>query len=149
MVLKRAKSMKVRVKWRIRNFHIINFECPWKNYWNRAFRQNSHLKSSIHIGPLYEKLLRELMWTMDCVWANSLNEVENEIVKDANGWCLEISKTLWLVGSWNFPGGGPGIFQGAKNHWSGPGNFQGGVLEFSSTPQKIFFNLLGIWSERS
>ena len=48
------------------------------------------------------------------------------------GWVLEFSR-----------GGGPGIFQGAKNHWPGPGNFQGGVLEFSSTPQKIFLTCWG------
>ena len=47
------------------------------------------------------------------------------------GWVLEFSR------------GGPGIFKGAKNHWSGPGNFQGGVLEFSSTPQKNFLTCWG------
>ena len=144
MVLKRAKSMKVRVKWRNLHKNLLKL-CLWTK---PTFES---LHSLQYIGPIYEKLqlLRELMWTMDCLWASSLNEVENEIVKDANGWCLEISKTLWLVGSWNFPGGGPGIFQGAKNHWSGPGNFQGGSWNFPVPPPKIFFNLLGIWSERS
>ena len=51
------------------------------------------LKKIWLIGPLYEKL--QLFWdlirTMDCLWASFLNE--NEIVKDAYGWCLEISMT--------------------------------------------------------
>ena len=49
------------------------------------------LKNFWLIGPLYEKLqlFWDLIWTMDCLWASSLNE--NEIVKDAYGWCLEIS----------------------------------------------------------
>ena len=51
------------------------------------------LKNFWLFGPLYEKLqlFWDLIWTMDCLWASSLNE--NEIVKDAYGWCLEISMT--------------------------------------------------------
>ena len=51
------------------------------------------LKNFWLFGPLHEKL--QLFWdlirAMDCLWASSLNE--NEIVKDAYGWCLEISMT--------------------------------------------------------
>jgi len=44
------------------------------------------------------------------------------------GWVLEFSRE-----------GGPGIFQGAKNHWSGPGNFQGGGPGIFQYPPKFFF----------